>query len=96
MTPKAIESLMKPRCPNPGQVEALYEARNRFVKALQDKGAVTSFDLANLDRLGRAKVADVLWSICTHEAREALLTDPHHQVRSIASISNTVNHDTTH
>lgn len=78
---------MKHRCPIQSQVERLYEAREDLLQQLLAKGAVTAEDLANLDRLGRCKVASDHWAICTAQARSDLLVDQHHQVRSSAVIS---------
>lgn len=90
-TPRQLEEAMSPRCPKPGEVELLYKVRNRFVEGLKESGSISIDDLANLDRLGRFKVADECWSICTEGARNALIDDPHHQVRSTASMASQVN-----
>jgi RES domain-containing protein len=70
----------------PDEVRAIYLARQQALDALEAQGAVQVQDLHALDRLGRFMVADTLWSICDTEAREALLHDDHHSVRSAARI----------
>ena len=66
----------------------VYAARDTFVAALKERGNIEPSDLSNLDRLGRFKVADECWDISSIDTRQALLDDPHHQVRSAAVISN--------
>lgn len=78
---------MKKGCPNASDIDHLYTARNELVEKLQAKGSITVHDLRCLDRLGRCKVASDSWANCTSEAREELLRDEHHQVRSCAVIS---------
>lgn len=78
---------MNKGCPIASDVDRLYAVRDEFVAKLQAKGSITVHDLRGLDRLGRCKVAVDSWAICTSEAREELLSDQHHQVRSCAVIS---------
>jgi hypothetical protein len=87
MTPRKLETMMKGRCSVQSDVERLYEAREVLLQQLLAKGLVTAEDLANLDRLGRCKVASEHWAICSAEARRDLLADQHHQVRSCAAVS---------
>lgn len=83
-TPRQMEALIKPRCAKPGQVEALYEARDKVIAELRRAGTVTLEDIQKLDRTGRSIVASELWQMCTPDVREALLDDLHHFVRSAA------------
>lgn len=78
---------MTPRCPKPGEVERLYAAREAFIEDLKQKGIIDLGDLAGLDRSGRCFVAAELWGICIEDVRSSLLSDEHHQVRSVAAIS---------
>ena len=70
-------------------VSALYALRDAYIAQLRAQGFVTAQNLGELDRLGRVKVASELWEICDAQARQALATDEHHQVRSCAAISAT-------
>lgn len=85
-TPRHLEDVMKMRCPKQGEVDSLYVARDAFIERLRANGLITLQDIHDLDRLGRAKVASDHWAICSQEARKALLSDAHHQVRSCASV----------
>jgi hypothetical protein len=73
---------------NPAKIQALYDRRDAALSALhqQDK-PVDLVHLAELDRLGRCRVADELWSRCTDTGRESLLHDEHPHVRSCAKIA---------
>ncbi len=73
--------------PSPAELERLYADREVAIQALAAKGAVEPDDLTTLDRLGRCRVADELWGICTEQVRQQLLVDQHHSVCSIALIS---------
>lgn len=87
MTPSEMESCMRRRCPIAVEVDALYRAREAYLQELQERGEVTLDDVRNLDRLGRCKVASEFFALCTTDAAEALLNDPHHSVRSCAALS---------
>ena len=86
-TPRELESEFEPRRYTTEQIERLYEVRNAYVASLKIIGYVTIADLHRLDRLGRFRVADECWFICSPQAREALLADQHPHVRSAAVIS---------
>lgn len=86
-TPREVADAIKPRNAKPIEVEWLYIVRNRFVDALKSRGSVGMNDLNDLDRLGRFKVANECWSICTEDARNALLADSHPHVRSTALLA---------
>lgn len=96
ISPGRFEAELKARKGTPAQadVERLYAMRAAFVLALQVKGIVDVRDIGELDRLGRCEVASHHWRLCTPEARDALLRDAHHQVRSCASISQLNEKDT--
>lgn len=81
--------MSKPAYPAPLALEALYAKRAADVFALAEKGIIEAADLESLDRLGRCKVANEHWPICTESARRALRNDPHHFVRSCADLSTT-------
>lgn len=89
ISPGQFEAELKARKGTPAQadVERLYAMRAAFVVALQAKGIVDVRDIGELDRLGRCEVASHHWRLCTPEARDALLRDAHHQVRSCALLS---------
>lgn len=87
LTPRQIEESLKKRCPVPSQVQLLYATRDSFVDQLALRGLATASDLADLDRLGRFKLASNHWRICDPEARRALREDAHHQVRSCAGLN---------
>lgn len=89
LTPLQIELSLKLRTPKPSDIDQLYQARNRLVDELKSKGSVSLTDLAKLDRLGRFRIADECWAICSMPVRLALLDDVHHQVRSAALIKST-------
>ncbi|MDT8992779.1 hypothetical protein RQP54_18040 [Curvibacter sp. APW13] len=86
-TPRRIESGMKSRCPQRGQVERLYAERERYIDSCDARGHFSLENIHELDRLGRVKVASDHWELCSEDARAALRNDPHHQVRSSALIS---------
>ncbi len=73
--------------PSPQELEVLYAERDAAVLALAAKGRIEAPDLVALDRLGRCKVANEHWGICDGSARQALLNDPHHYVRSCACLA---------
>lgn len=87
INPREIEASLKARCPVASQVELLYATRDAFVDQLAIRGLATASDLAQLDRLGRFKVASKHWGICDPGARAALREDVHHQVRSCAALN---------
>jgi len=83
-TPRQIEEGLVHGPRTAAEIEHLYATRAAFVERLSMAPSVTPEDLADLDRLGRFKVACTLWSRCTEESRAALLDDGHHSVRSAA------------
>ncbi|MDG1580954.1 hypothetical protein [Pseudomonas sp. GOM6] len=76
-----------PKYPSPQQLEVLYAEREAAVLALAGKGTIVAASLADLDRLGRCKVANEHWGICDESARQALLNDAHHSVRACATLA---------
>lgn len=68
-------------------VAQLYQLREDEVAYLAKKGKVTVSDLATLDRGARFVVATMLFGKCDTEAKQALLHDEHHQVRSAAVLA---------
>jgi hypothetical protein len=87
-SPGDMERGLKHGCASAEEVAALYAQRKALVLILGIKGVVTVKDVRKLDRLGRCDVANGLWSSCTQDAKDALLADPHHQVRSCATVAN--------
>jgi hypothetical protein len=76
------------RITDPSGVESLYAERDMAIDFLRERpGPVTASDLVAFDRLGRARIAEELWARCDTSARNALLTDEHPQVRSVARLS---------
>ena len=63
-TSREIEEEMTPRCPKPGEIERLYEARSHQLVQLTASGTIQRSDLDTLDRLGRFKVATEHFSRC--------------------------------
>jgi hypothetical protein len=87
ITPFGIEKTLNSGPRNESLIADLYAARESVVQSLKEKGVVTVQDLSELDRLGRSQVADELWEISTKEVKLALLSDDHHQVRSVSKIN---------
>lgn len=86
----ALASLYPGRGSMPSQVvERLYEIRKWEVSRLAEQNVIAPADLVPLDRGARFMVADTLFAKCNEQAREALLNDPHHGVRSTAFLSQT-------
>lgn len=73
--------------PSPKQLDEIYAKRERDVAELGRKAVIQAADLVPLDKLGRCAIADNHWAKCSPEAREALLKDQHHFVRSCAEIA---------
>lgn len=67
-----------------------YAERELAVAALGELEQPAAADLADLDYLGRYKVADEHWNRCDASARSALLGDGHHFVSSCARIARDV------
>lgn len=86
-TLREIEKGFKAQRPGNAELEAFYDQRDAEVNALSEKGSVSAEDLLKLDRLGRFKVADELWAKCEAGAKESLLNDEHHSVRSTAALA---------
>ena len=89
LTPSQLDSDRIPRCPKPGEIERLFEQRDLLIGTLVSKGAIEAKDLDNLERSGKCIVANEHWHLCTKDARDALLNDGHHFVRSCADIAST-------
>ncbi|MBV7542173.1 hypothetical protein [Acidovorax sp. sic0104] len=87
LTPRQMEDAFQGSPRSQVKIEALYASREAMVTELALKGQILPLDIANLDRLGRVRVANDHWRICSPEARKALAADAHHQVRSCAAIS---------
>lgn len=68
-------------------VAKMYSLRDAEVAALAKQAAITVSDVRGLERTGRFKVADELYGLCNDAARNELLNDAHHGVRSAAAIS---------
>ena len=73
--------------PSPAQVELLYAQRAKQVADLARRGSIKADDLPHLDRLGRFKIVVEHWPLCDESARQALLKDTHHSVRSAAILA---------
>lgn len=73
--------------PGREKLEEMYQARDKAVARLGAQAVITVANLSSLDRIGRFRVADELWSKCDPSARQALLHDEHAHVRSAAVIS---------
>lgn len=83
----AMQADRTARCPKPGEIERLFEERDRMIANLQAKGAIDAKDLHDLERSGKCIVANEHWNLCTKDARDALHNDGHHFVRSCAAIA---------
>lgn len=68
-------------------VQKLYQLRETEVERLSRQQVIVASDLHDLDRGARGAVANLLFIKCDVSAREALLHDEHHQVRSCAEIA---------
>lgn len=86
-TLRQLEAKFKRHRPNNAELESFYEQRENEVTVLSQKPVVTADDLVSLDRLGRFRVANELWTKCDQAARYALLHDEHHHVRSAAALA---------
>jgi hypothetical protein len=73
--------------PSPAEIQAKYDQRDADIFALKNKGEVTAADLKALDRLGRFRVADEMWHLCTEGAKISLLNDEHPHVKSCAVLA---------
>jgi hypothetical protein len=71
----------------PRVVEQLYLLREAEVASLASRDVIEVGDLANLDRGARFMVADSLFKYCSPDARNTLLVDQHHGVRSAAVLA---------
>lgn len=86
-TPAGMPAARVPRCPNPGEIELLFEQRDRLIASLVSKGVIEAKDLHALERSGKCIVANEHWHLCSKDARDALHDDGHHFVRSCAAIA---------
>lgn len=68
-------------------VEQLYALREEEIRRLASLPEVAATHLLGLDWGARAKVADLLFTRCSAQARYALLNDAHHFVRSSAVLA---------
>ena len=68
-------------------VHQLYQLREDEVAALSKQEVITVAQLSGLDRGARTAVASLLFTKCDESARDALLHDEHHIVRSAAVLS---------
>lgn len=87
LSAKAYASSRTGRSLAPAEAVELYRLRDLDLAKLTAQQVITAEDIHGLDRLGRFRVADSLLHKCEQAAVEALLNDPHHSVRSTASIS---------
>jgi hypothetical protein len=87
---KAYASSRKGRSLAPAEAVELYRLRDLDLAKLTAQEVITAEDIHGLDRLGRFRVADSLFHKCVPAAVDALLNDPHHGVRSTASISHSL------
>jgi len=87
LNPAQLDAARTPRCPQPGEVDRLFAVRDAYISDLRAKGVIDANDLLALERTGKCTVANDHWHICTKEARDALLNDAHHFVRSCAAIA---------
>jgi hypothetical protein len=72
-------------------VRVFYADRNRQVEALSKYKSISATDVHLLDRLGRFRIADELWSLCDSTARNALLNDENAHVRNAAKLNFSLN-----
>ena len=79
-----LDHTQSKRYPSHAEMQGIYAERDADIAAMRQRGVVAPPDLLAVDRLGRCRVANELWGICTQEARQALLEDPHPHVRSCA------------
>lgn len=84
---RQLEAGFKLHYPSTAQLEAFYEQREAEVVALGRQPVITAASLMPLDRLGRFKVASEYWAKCDPGARNSLLQDEHHSVRSAAALT---------
>lgn len=68
-------------------VKRLYQLREQELCHLAKKETIVLKDLEELDRIGRTTVASLMFQKCDTTAKSALLKDPHHFVRSAATIA---------
>lgn len=74
------------RKPNQEEVAELHRLRDREVDALAKKDVITVEDIQTLEWGAKFKVANEHFDKCDDAAKHALLHDPHHGVRSAASL----------
>ncbi|MFP3637564.1 hypothetical protein [Paraburkholderia sp. SIMBA_054] len=68
-------------------IEQLYATRDAELAVLAAQASIGAADLIGLDWSARAKVASEQFSRCDAVARNSLLRDGHHHVRSCASLA---------
>ena len=68
-------------------IERLYAVRSVWLKYLKSKQVIRPNDTLMLDKLGRCDLANQAWSKCDANTRKLLLNDPHHYVRSCATLA---------
>ena len=73
--------------PSPAELAGIYAHREVQVARLLAAPSIEAADVAELDRLGRCKIANEGWRQATAQARWALLNDPHPHVRSCAFLA---------
>lgn len=73
-------------CPDQ-EVGVFYADRNRQVEALSKYRSISATDVHLLDKQGRIRIAEELWSLCDSTARNALLSDVSAQVRNAAKFN---------
>lgn len=85
-TAKDYLASMGRRKPNPDEAEELYRLRECDVAKLAKKAVISIEDIHSLEWGGRFKIANEYLDKCDENARESLLHDQHHGVRSAAAL----------
>ncbi len=87
LTARAVREAYPTRNLPSSVVKVLYAVRRVQVNKLETQPEIGVDELAELDRLGRFRVADELFGKCNPQARHALLNDAHPHVQSAARLS---------
>lgn len=82
--------------PSPAELVGIYAHREAVVASLLAAPSIEAKDVAELDRLGRCKLANEGWRKASPEARWALLNDPHPHVRSCAFLASLADRKEAH
>lgn len=81
---KEFQESFGKRKPSAEQVAELHRLREQDVRAIAAKPVITVADIQTLEWGGRFAIANKYLDKCDEQAREALLRDAHHGVRSAA------------